>query len=256
MGYIYKITNTINNKIYIGQTSKTIEERFKAHISKAKQHINRYLYDAMNHYGYENFIIEQIEQCNNDLLNEREMYWIKKYQSNNSQIGYNMTEGGEGGNTWERNPHKNQTSLKISLHNKGKHSLSQQQLEKMIQLAKQVNTIKIDPEEFKKDILAFKSIQQICNKYNIARKTFYNKCKQFFNATPSEIRGDRLTHTNTSKIQLNKEKIIQFLKQDASLQYMAYKLGVSKQTVRRRIIEIFGKKLSEVRLDVKQGKLP
>ena len=58
MGYIYKITNTINNKIYIGQTSKTIEERFKAHISKAKQHINRYLYDAMNHYGYENFIIE------------------------------------------------------------------------------------------------------------------------------------------------------------------------------------------------------
>ena len=52
MGFIYKITNEINNKIYIGQTKKTIEERFAAHIQKAKNHTNRYLYDAMNYYGY------------------------------------------------------------------------------------------------------------------------------------------------------------------------------------------------------------
>ena len=58
MGYIYKITNLINNKLYIGQTKKTIEERFKAHIKVARQHKNRYLYDAMNKYGYENFKIE------------------------------------------------------------------------------------------------------------------------------------------------------------------------------------------------------
>ena len=48
MGYIYKITNSINGKLYIGQTRKTIEERFQAHLKNAQKHINRYLYDAMN----------------------------------------------------------------------------------------------------------------------------------------------------------------------------------------------------------------
>ena len=47
MGYIYKITNTINNKIYIGQTSKTIQERFSVHISKAKQKIMGILFWRM-----------------------------------------------------------------------------------------------------------------------------------------------------------------------------------------------------------------
>ena len=51
MGYIYKITNSINGKLYIGQTRKTIEERFQVHIKNAQKHINRYLYDAMNKYG-------------------------------------------------------------------------------------------------------------------------------------------------------------------------------------------------------------
>ena len=58
MGYIYKIINLSNQKIYIGQTKKTIEERFQSHLKLAKNHVNRYLYDAMNKYGYNNFIIE------------------------------------------------------------------------------------------------------------------------------------------------------------------------------------------------------
>jgi group I intron endonuclease len=50
-----------NQKLYIGQTKKTIEERFKNHLKLAKRHTNRCLYDAMNKYGYDNFIIKQIE---------------------------------------------------------------------------------------------------------------------------------------------------------------------------------------------------
>ena len=93
MGYIYKITNKINGKVYIGQTRKTIQERFQEHLKKAKIHTNRYLYDAMNKYGYNNFIITQIEECLDIKLDEREIYWIKYYDTYNN--GYNLTTGGQ-----------------------------------------------------------------------------------------------------------------------------------------------------------------
>ena len=250
MGFIYKITNTINNKIYIGQTTKTIQERFNNHIKKAKQHINRYLYDAMNKYGYEKFIIEKIEEINNDKLDEREIFWISFYHSNNPQFGYNMTTGGGGGNTWTNNPHKEETSKKISEANKGHHRISKQQHQKMINLAKQKNTIKINKEDFEKDIKNFMSIQNICIKYKISRKTFYNKCKEFFNATPTEIRGDKLTHTNSMKIIINKDQLHKLLKQKKTLQEMADYFHVSKETIRRNIIQQYGKNLTEVRKDV------
>ena len=250
MGFIYKITNTINNKIYIGQTTKTIQERFNNHIKKAKQHTNRYLYDAMNKYGYEKFIIEKIEEINNDKLDEREIFWISFYHSNNPQFGYNMTMGGGGGDTWTNNPHKEETSKKISEANKGHHRISKQQHQTMINLAKQKNTIKINKEDFERDIKNFMSIQNICIKYKISRKTFYNKCKEFFNATPTEIRGDKLTHTNSMKIIIDKNQLHKLLKQKKTLQEMADYFHVSKETIRRNIIQQYGKNLTEVRKDV------
>ena len=75
MGYIYQIVNIVNGKVYIGKTEKTIEERFKQHKIKAATYPNRYLYDAMNHYGYSNFQIKEIEQVNDiDELDNREKY--------------------------------------------------------------------------------------------------------------------------------------------------------------------------------------
>lgn len=119
IGYIYKIVNKVNNKIYIGQTSKTIEERFKAHLQKANQHINRYLYDAMNHYGYDNFQIFEIEKCDDNCMNEREIYWIEKLNTIMPN-GYNMTKGGGGGDTWTNNPSKDITIMKLIVGNRGK----------------------------------------------------------------------------------------------------------------------------------------
>jgi len=97
MSKIYKIVNNINGKIYIGKTIKEIEYRFKRHLINASKKINRYLYDAINHYGKENFTIELIEECDKSNENEREMYWIKYYKSNDKEFGYNMTNGGDGG---------------------------------------------------------------------------------------------------------------------------------------------------------------
>lgn len=98
------------------------------------------------------------------------------------------------------------------------------------------------------------SIEDICKKYNLGRRTFYNKCKEFYNATPTEIRGDKLTHSNTMKINLDKEQLHQLLLQEKSLEEMANFFDVSKETVRRNIIQYYGKNLKDVRKDVKQQK--
>lgn len=92
MGYIYKITNKINNKVYIGQTKRDIKVRFWQHKTDSNKK-DFVLYKAMRKYGKDNFYIEIIEKCENDLLNRQEKYWISFYNSYNK--GYNSTIGGE-----------------------------------------------------------------------------------------------------------------------------------------------------------------
>lgn len=98
IGYIYKITNLINGKMYVGQTTKTIEERFRLHIydsvRKDKRDDNYPLYKAMKKYGINNFQIECIEECPISKLNEREIFWINSL--NTYKNGYNATLGGGG----------------------------------------------------------------------------------------------------------------------------------------------------------------
>ena len=90
---IYKYQNKINNKIYIGQ-SDNIEKRFNQHISDAKNRPQLSSLDSAIHkYGIENFTFEIIEQCSIDKLDEREIFWIKYYNSYNN--GYNRTPGGK-----------------------------------------------------------------------------------------------------------------------------------------------------------------
>ena len=98
---IYKIENLINGKVYIGQ-SRDIKIRWRAHKDFAfKQYKNdgqRYylhLYNAIRKYGLENFSFEVIEETSADKLNEREIYWIKYY--NSYENGYNNTRGGDDG---------------------------------------------------------------------------------------------------------------------------------------------------------------
>jgi group I intron endonuclease len=95
---IYKITNTINGKIYIGQTKHSVEKRLKGHIEAAKYGNGgcRKLCNAMRKYGYENFIIEKIDEGNKNNINDKEIYNIKLYDSKNNKIGYNIAPGGQG----------------------------------------------------------------------------------------------------------------------------------------------------------------
>ena len=76
MPYIYKITNKINDKIYVGKTLDTIENRWREHKNDYQKRRNekRPLYSAMRKYGIDNFFIEKIEECSIDEINSREIY--------------------------------------------------------------------------------------------------------------------------------------------------------------------------------------
>lgn len=122
-GYIYKVTNTKNGKIYIGQAKEgrkgkgktAIEKRWNSQIERSyrfqrwnKNHPIerkrlRYIENAINKYGKEFFILEEIDIAFSDEeLNQKERYWIRFYDTRDHSKGYNLREGGEGGRHHER----------------------------------------------------------------------------------------------------------------------------------------------------------
>ena len=104
MGYIYKIVNDINDKVYVCQTINSIEYRFKQHLYDAKRsecYEKRPLYRAMNKYGIDHFKIELIGEYPNEYLNDQEIYWIAYYKGYTD--GYNANMGGESGCIYDHN---------------------------------------------------------------------------------------------------------------------------------------------------------
>ena len=95
MGYIYKITNTVNNKVYIGQTIRNPLVRKEEHFNNLHNgtHHNHHLQHSFNKYG-DVFEFEVIEECPNEKLNEREIALIEEFKS--YYKGYNETKGGDG----------------------------------------------------------------------------------------------------------------------------------------------------------------
>lgn len=108
-GYIYKTTNKINGKIYVGQ-HQAIE--FEGSLYRGSGIL---LNRAISKYGDENFITELVEWCETkQILDEREKYYIKHYNSQNPSIGYNITPGGVGG----AGPRSEETKRALSEFNK------------------------------------------------------------------------------------------------------------------------------------------
>lgn len=91
-GIIYKITNLLNGKVYIGQTIQSLEHRFSQHKHKTS---SSPIHLAIKKYGHKNFIIEELEKCSVGILDEREIFYIEQYKSYYKKFGYNISRGGQ-----------------------------------------------------------------------------------------------------------------------------------------------------------------
>lgn len=123
-GYIYKTTNKINGKIYVGQHIGTL-------LDPEYYGSGKYLNNAIRKYGVNNFTVEVLEFCETkESLNQREIFWIHELQSQNHDIGYNISFGGDGGDTFTyqseedkeliRQKSGRSTKGKIGIHKDGK----------------------------------------------------------------------------------------------------------------------------------------
>ena len=92
-GGVYKITNDVNNKVYIGRT-KNFNRRFSQYKSafqdRSVRHINEYLLKSMIKHGFEKFKFEILEICSFEKQPERELYWMIHYNSLDREFGYNL----------------------------------------------------------------------------------------------------------------------------------------------------------------------
>lgn len=103
---IYKITNIVTGKIYIGKDEASRADYYGS---------GKLLRRSIEKYGKENHTKEILEEVSDRmLLREREKYWIKQYNTTDRTIGYNISKGGDGGDTFTNNPHKEEVRRKIS----------------------------------------------------------------------------------------------------------------------------------------------
>lgn len=122
MGYIYTITNKTDNKIYVGQTMRDVEERWKDHLKKRSN--CRYLSSAIKKYGVDNFEFKLVCITFDNQLNDMEIKYIEKY---NCLVpnGYNLRIGGNNGKHHAETKQKITESLKMRYKNGLIHPRSQ-----------------------------------------------------------------------------------------------------------------------------------
>lgn len=114
---IYKCTNNVNGKVYIGYTRKSLEKRITEHKSNSKKGSQYLLHKAIQKYGMNAFDWEIIFESKdkNYVLQEMEFYFIKEYNSYfETNCGYNMTYGGQGGMTDRTHTEETKNKLKFA----------------------------------------------------------------------------------------------------------------------------------------------
>jgi group I intron endonuclease len=112
-GYVYLITNQINGKVYVGQTTYTPQKRFQAHCQQNHKKDYMVVVRAIKKYGKENFTVETLAECSNGIdLDKCEVFYISAYGSKNREFGYNVDSGGGSGT-----PKNDEIKLKFSIHN-------------------------------------------------------------------------------------------------------------------------------------------
>lgn len=170
---IYKITNKINGKIYIGQTIRSIQARWNDHCKRSS---NYPLSRAIKKYGKDNFIVEEIDTADSiDELNVKESYWIYYYKSYNSKFGYNLEFGGN-----KNKKVTKKTRNKISKLHKGK-KISEETKKKMSESARLRGncrkTLEVEQYDFEGNLIKiFSSFKQASQETGIPNSTIRRSC--------------------------------------------------------------------------------
>jgi len=255
---IYKITNLIDGKTYIGQTVN-YRKRKTSHYSKLKQgkHHNEHLQRAFNKYGESAFKIELLKKCKIEELDELEQYYIKKFDACNPEKGYNMMYGGQAYREFTEEVKRkiskankgriftDEHKKKIGLAHKGK-KLSQKQISKMIATKKKTKihcgeknpNALISDSVAKKiimDLLANMAVKDIADKYQVScgvvYNIMYNKSYQHIMPDVREILKNRTTILQNKKI----EEAVNLYLQGHSQNEIAKTLNISRNTLRKEL---------------------
>jgi group I intron endonuclease len=227
---IYKIVNKNNGKIYVGKTNRSLEERFSGHIKSAKNKVNRYLYDSMNHHGYHSFEIIEIETCNSDeQLNEREKFWIKELNSLYPN-GYNMTEGGDGGNTLKSWSEEERKLLYKMQGNKRRGKRPPEFSQTMSEASKKRE---LEKSEEKKKEVSQKISKTLKEKYSSGE----------IKAVTPVFHGKE--HPGFIDVDIN--VVLDMIRDCKTLTYISDFLSLSKHAIRSRLVEQTGKNFLEWR---------
>jgi group I intron endonuclease len=227
---VYYIKNLINGKKYVGKTTKTLQQRFTAHIKNATKKVNRRLYDAMNCYGYENFKIYLLKSTDDsEKINEYEKFFIKKLNTKNESCGYNMTDGGDGGNT-------------------GKHHYGKSPYMWWIEKYGKEEADKIKEKQKLKLMIALK---------NKKHQSPSNETKEKISKTLKSKKITRIMlpikygNEHHGYINVNCDDVILMLKNNKSLKFISKTLNVSEFAIRERIRVLYNKTIYQIQKEIK-----
>lgn len=199
-GKVYKITNLINGKVYIGQTTRNIYTRFIEHCSQI--HNNYAISNAILKYGRKNFKIEVLETAQSiDDLNKKEEFWIEKLNSTDKSIGYNIKLGGD--NKLLSKVTKNKISQAHLGKLKGPHSNeTRQKISKALK-----NKPKTDEHKKKLSVVKIGKKHSESAKIKMSKNKLGNK-NAFYNKTHSEETKLKLAQLRSIPIICNETQMV------------------------------------------------
>ena len=240
IGIIYKVTNDINDLVYIGQTMYLLENRWEWHINKSNNiKDNCKFHKALRELGYEHFKIEEIERVSTTILDEREIYWIKYYDSYFN--GYNSTLGGNGGKKLPIYTDKQAIDRIIDLYVNKHISTNKIALEYKIDKATVARILKLNNIQLR-DRFQFQPTEEtkniIINAY--INGTSLSKLSRQYNTTTSTIRRflvkNNITITTKNMIlrDINKckERAEDYKTHNVNMQFTMAKYGICFQTLK------------------------